>query len=127
MTNYIYSDYQSTTISGLFIRKLDVLYSFKNLNAEKEIDMKLREKVISDLINAYFKGDIGWQNIKSSELGNVITDIIFNGFETKATSKYVFITDDYTEPSHEIDFCILNPQNNKFYICLKFTDFIYVS
>lgn len=103
-----------------------MLYSFKNLNAEKEIDIKSREKVISDLISFVFKDDIGWQNIKSSELGSVITDIIFNGFEARSTSRYVFITDDYKEQNEEIDFCILNPQNNQYYICLKFTDFIYV-
>lgn len=103
-----------------------MLYSYKNLNAEKNFDFKGREKVISDLISFVFKDDIGWKSVKSSELGNVMTDLIFNGFEAKSTSRYVFTTDDYKEPSGEIDFSILNPQSSKYYVCLKFTDFIYV-
>ena len=114
-------------VLGCFIRKLDVLYNYKNLNAGKTFDFKSREKIISDLISFVFKDDIGWKSVKSSELGNVMTDLIFNGFEAKSTSRYVFSTDDYKESEAEIEFSILNPQSNHYYICLKFADFIYVN
>lgn len=108
-------------------RKVDVLYSYKNLNCEKNFDIEAQRKINSDFINYAFKDDIGWANLLSTDIQPFVNELLFTAAENRQTSKYTFTSADYRAQKHDTNFNVLNANNHYYYVCYKFVDLVYVS
>ena len=106
---------------------MDVLYTYKNLNCEKNFDVEAQKKINSDFINYAFKDDIGWANLLSTDIQPFVNDLLFGSAENRQVSKYTFTAADYRAQKLDADYSALNPNNHTYYVCYKFVDLVYVS
>lgn len=127
LKRYHFLAYHENSTTGCLIRKIDILYTYKNLNSEKLFDLKAQEKINSDIINFVFKDDIGWANLLSTDIHPFVNELLFGNSENRPIARYTFTTADFRNQKIETDFGIVNPNNNYYYTCFKFVDLIYVT
>ena len=126
-TKFLYLVSPKNITIGILNRKIDILYSYRNLHAEKIFDIKAQEKINSDIINFVFKDDLGWANLLSSDIQPFINELLFGSSEQRPVARYTFTTADFRNQKSESDFDIINPNNHYYYTCFKFVDLIYVT
>ena len=120
-------DTRDILIISMISRKVDVLYTYKNLNCEKNFDAEAQRKITSDFINYAFKDDIGWANLLSTDVQPFVHELLFAAPESRQVSRYTFTAADYRAQKLDTDFSVINPHNQYYYVCYKFVDLVYVS
>lgn len=70
------------------------------------------------------------RQISAPNFPSKLNSILFKYTDQKNLSRYIFTSNDFKNDANHLtddNFAVINPYNNDHYVCLKFTDFIYVT